>query len=114
MKLKIPVTYIGDMPRKLASTSEWRPLSVRKEEVQCGDLLFVKNIKNPKLLSHIAMFIDTHSIFHCNPEDQTAVIHGWSRFFSRYIQHLNFRKAVRYIDPRNQQKRAQEKDIFIQ
>jgi hypothetical protein len=113
LKVTIPLTFIGDMPRRLASYGEWRPLCIKQEDAQCGDLLFVKNKGKVKLLSHIAMFIDARSIFHCCLDEKTAVIQRFEIFTDRYTQCLSFRSAVRYIDPRNESKRDQQGGPFI-
>jgi cell wall-associated NlpC family hydrolase len=113
LKVTIPLTFIGDMPRRLASYGEWRPLCIKQEDAQCGDLLFVKNKSNTRLITHIAMFIDARSIFHCCLNEKTAVIQRYETFASRYTQSLGFRIAVRYIDHRNQRERDQQGGPFI-
>jgi cell wall-associated NlpC family hydrolase len=111
--IDIPLTFIGDMPRRLLSYSEWRVLKVEIKNVQCGDLLFVRNKKNEKLLSHIALVFELDKIFHCCPSFGTAVIQSKDEFFTLYEQKLNFKKMIRYIDPRNRELREDQRGIFI-
>jgi hypothetical protein len=109
----IPLAFIGDMPRQLLSFSEWNALKIEINEAQCGDILFVRNKKNEKLLSHIAVIIEVDKIFHCCPYFGTAVIQSRDDFFSLYEQKLNFKEMARYIDPRNKKLRKDQKGIFI-
>ena len=67
LRIDIPLVYIGDMPRLLLSFSNWRVLRIDIKDVRCGDILFVRNKKNEKLLSHIALVIGVDKIFHCCP-----------------------------------------------
>lgn len=113
MNIDIPLLYIGDMPRQLLSFSEWRSLKIEMKDVQCGDLLFVRNKKNEKLLSHIALVVEVDRIFHCCPSLGTAVVQSKDEFFSLYEQKLNFKEMVRYIDPRNKKLRKDQNGIFI-
>ena len=113
LRVDIPLTYIGDMPRQLTAYGEWRPLSIPREEARCGDLLFVKNKEKPKLISHVALFLDANSVFHCNASDRTAVIQDYEEFSNHYEQALSFRQAVYYIDPRNKCQRLQEQGDLI-
>lgn len=92
--------------------SDWRPLCIPACQAKCGDLLFVKNKNKPKLISHVALVLDSPRIFHCSAEEQAA-IQPWGVFFAQYEQRLPFLRAIRYIDPRNRPKRTQEGDIFI-
>lgn len=110
--LDIPLTFIGDMPRRLLSYSEWRLLKIDAKDMQCGDLLFVKKKKNVKLLSHVALVVASDRIFHCCQSLGTAVVQSTEDFFCLYEQQLNFRKMVRYVDPRNKKLREEQKSGF--
>lgn len=113
LSIDIPLTFIGDMPRQLLSFGEWRALKIEMRNVQCGDILFVRNKRNEKLLSHIALIIEVDKVFHCSPSSGTAVIESRNEFFSLYEQKLNFKEMICYIDPRNQKLRADQKGTFI-
>ena len=113
LHIDIPLTFIGDMPRQLLSFGEWRALQVEMNDVRCGDILFVRNKRNEKLLSHIALIIEVDKVFHCCPSSGTAVIESRNEFFSLYEQKLNFKEMICYIDPRNQKLRDAQKGIFI-
>ena len=113
MKIDMPLTFIGDMPRQLVSCGNWRCIEIPIEDIQCGDLLFTKNKSAPKLLSHVALAIKTNQIFHCCPSIGTAIIQSEEEFFSLYEQRLNFEQMIRYIDPRNKVLRSMHKGIFI-
>lgn len=114
LRTHIPITYIGDMPRQLASYSAWRPLNIKREDARCGDLFFVQKQGKERLVTHVAMFLDSNTLFHSNFDAQTAVIENLEEFQKRYQQILNFRRAVRYIDSRNKEERVKEKGCFIQ
>ena len=101
------------MPRHLLRSRQWVPLQIDRKEARCGDLLFVKNRRNQKLLSHVAMIVGENHIFHCSPSKGTAVIESDNAFFSLYEQKLQFKKMVCYIDPRNIKLREKHKGIFI-
>ncbi len=113
LAIDLPLTYIGDMPRQLLTLSDWRPLKIAIRDARCGDILFVKNRENPKLVSHAAIMIDVDRIFHCCPSRGTAVIQQADDFFSLYEQKLNFKKMVRYIDPRNKELREKQGGLYI-
>ncbi len=113
LHIEVPVTFIGDVPRQLVSSSEWRPIKIDLKDVRCGDLLFAKNRANKKLLSHLALVIDVDRIFHCSPSWGTACIQSPDQFFSSYEQKLDFQKMVRYIDPRNKELREKHAGIYI-
>ena len=88
-------------------------MKIAMDDVRCGDVLFVRNKQNIKLLSHIALVIEVDKIFHCCPQFGTAVVQSQQEFFSLYEQALNFQKMVRYIDPRNRALRDEHKEVFI-
>jgi cell wall-associated NlpC family hydrolase len=113
MKINIPLTFIGDMPRALVAYSEWKFLKINIKDAKTGDVLFVKNKKNEKLLSHIAIMIEADKIFHCSHLFGTAIIQSKEDFFALYEQKLNFKKMVSYIDSRNKKLREEQKGIFI-
>jgi hypothetical protein len=83
------------------------------KDARCGDIMFVRNKENEKLLSHIALFIEVDKIFHCCPSLGTAAIQSEKQFFSLYEQKLNFKEMVHYIDPRNKELRKKYNGIFI-
>lgn len=101
------------MPRWLFFLSEWKVVKIDIKDAKCGDILFVKNKRNEKWLSHIALVIEVDRIFHCSPVFGTAVIQSNDEFFSLYEQKLNFKDMIRYIDPRNKALRESHKERFI-
>lgn len=111
--IDLPMTFIGDMPRQLLSCSRWRALRINSKDMKCGDLLFVKNRENERLISHVALFIDVDKIFHCYQRLGTAATQSEEKFFSLYEQKLEFRKMARYIDARNQELREKHGGIYI-
>lgn len=113
VKVEIPVTYIGDMPRELLKKAACHPIRVKSSQIKCGDIIFCRSKTRPKLVSHVAVALDVDKIFHCNFDLGTAVVQSQEDFFSRYMQELNFRQMARYIDPRNKPLREQYKGIFI-
>lgn len=113
LKTDIPLTWIGDMPRQLASFGEWRVLSIERKDAQLGDLIFTKNKIRPKLLSHVGMIFGPDRVFHCCRNLKTARIEFDEDFFSVYEQHLSLDKALRYIDPRNSALRKEHQGLFL-
>ena len=101
------------MPRRLLHFGKWIPLEIERKDARCGDLLFVKNRKHKKLLSHVAMIVGVDRIFHCCPSFGTAIIQSDDAFFSLYKQKLTLKKMLCYIDPRNTKLREAQKGIFI-
>ncbi|MBX3720001.1 MAG: C40 family peptidase [Parachlamydiales bacterium] len=114
LQIDIPLTYIGDMPRRLLSYGEWRAMKIDLKDARCGDLLFVKNRGREKLVSHVAMVLETDRIFHCCLAAGTAVVQSETEFFSLYEQRLDFVKMIRYIDPRNRELRDLHQGVFMQ
>jgi cell wall-associated NlpC family hydrolase len=102
------------MPRRLLSYGEWRAIKIDLKDARCGDLLFVKYRGREKLVSHVAMVLETDKIFHCCLAAGTAVVQSEEEFFSLYEQRLNFVKMIRYIDPRNRELRDLHQGIFMQ
>lgn len=113
LQINIPLTYIGDMPRRMLSYSEWRAVKIDIKDARCGDLLFVKNKEREKLVSHVAMVIEVDKIFHCCVKAGTAIVQSEAEFFSLYEQRLDFREMVRYIDPRNRELRDLHQGVFM-
>jgi hypothetical protein len=109
----MPVTYIGDLPRKLLLNGDWIPLKVDIKGVRCGDILFVSHKKSQKLLTHVAIFLEANKIFHCSLCMGTAQIQTELAFFQTYEQKFNFRKMVRYIDQRNKNLRTTHGGAYI-
>ncbi len=109
----MPLTYVGDMPRRLIALSNCRPLKIDIADVKCGDILFVGGRGKKKLLSHVAIIIDADRIFHCSLSMGTAAVQTIDQFFSSYEQRLCFKEMIRYIDPRNTGLRDAHQGIFI-
>ena len=113
LSIDIPITYVGDMPRNLFFSSNWKALKINIEDALCGDILFVKNKERIKLLSHAALILGNNQFFHCSPILNTAAIQSKDDFFSFYEQKLNLIKMLHYIDPRNKEMREKNQGIFI-
>ena len=112
LQIDIPLTFIGDMPRKLLSLKQWIPIECDLENMQCGDIFFAKNKNRPKLLSHVALIIEPNKIFHCSPCLKKAAIQSKEEFFLSYEQKISFEKMICYVDPRNKELRSKE-GIFV-
>lgn len=52
---KLPVYYIGDMPRMLLKIHRWKLLYVTPRSLRDGDLIFAKNRQCEKLVGHVAL-----------------------------------------------------------
>ena len=107
----VPLTLVGDMPRRLLSLGEWKFCKVDQKEAHCGDLLFAKRITDSKLIAHAALILDPNRIFHCR-KDRGAVVETFEEFHSVFEQKLTY-EQIRYIDPRNKEMRKQFNGSFI-
>lgn len=105
---------IGDLPRSLSFTSQWRPLLIERKDARAGDILFVKSRKQERFISHVAMILGADKIFHCAMKPKTAMIESDYAFFSIYEQRKDsFIDTMRYIDRRNEKLRDEHKGAFI-
>ncbi|NNM44050.1 MAG: C40 family peptidase [Chlamydiae bacterium] len=111
--IEIPLTFIGDMPRHLLSFGEWQALCIERERAQVGDLLFVKNKKREKWLSHVGLILGIDRIFHCSKEIGTARVESDQSFFSMYEQRLTLLEMACYIDVRNKRLRDKHQSAFL-
>jgi len=102
------------MPRALFSSSKWRLLSVPKDELKCGDLIFLTTQAKAKLLGHIVFALGNGRVFHCNFRRGTAHTESIDECLTSYEQRLSARESLRYIDPRDKKLRDKNKGKFIQ
>ena len=79
LAVDLPLTLIGNMPHQLASLDHWKFCCIEESEIACGDLIFVKRIRETKLLCHAAVFLSPHELFHCRG-DTGAVIESFKEF----------------------------------
>ena len=86
------------MPREL-SQSNWNLHIIDSSEIKTGDLLFLKQQKQARLISHIAIALAPDQIFHCT-RHLGAVIQSVEHVFERYEQQLTH-DIIIYIDSRN-------------
>lgn len=112
--IDIPTAWIGDVPRAISSSKDWTFIQISPESLKPGDLLFVKNVGKKRLISHIAMVVDAHRIFHCSKQFGKAIIQSKDDFFALYEQELTLSETVRYIDFRNEALRDQYGSCFIE
>ena len=111
LRVDFPTVFVGDMPRTLLSTGQWRLMEIDQKEASAGDLIFAKRILTVKLISHAAFVLGPHAIFNCRG-DLGAVVETWDDFFSVFEQKLS-ETQIHYIDPRNKELRAKYKGKYI-
>ncbi len=97
----MPVTYIGDMPRALFALDNWRFLQVERKEARCGDIIFVKSKRSKREITHMAIVVDAHWIFHCSRRLNGAAFESNRSFFSSYEQKLSAAGMLKNTDPRS-------------
>lgn len=79
---KIPITYIGDMPRELEAKG-WSILHIPSDELQDGDLVFCKNKKAHRRIHHVALYAHGKLVHSCRSGMQEETP---DKYFSRFIQ----------------------------
>ena len=99
LHVNIPMTLIGDMPRELTH-SGWQFHLIRKEELQPGDLIFLKKRTEPRLIDHVAVALAVDRVFHCK-KGEGALCQSLDDLFEVYEQKI-LEKQLDYIDSRNQ------------
>lgn len=104
-----PITWIGDMPRTLAER-EWNSFVVEKNDLQIGDLLFLKRRGLSRPIVHVALVLNENFVFHCT-KDCGAVVESIDRLFKSFEQ-VELTKQLCYIDYRNKEKRKKEGGIY--
>ncbi|HEX2579137.1 MAG TPA: NlpC/P60 family protein [Rhabdochlamydiaceae bacterium] len=109
-QIKLPRGWVGDMPR-LLSQSQWGLYIVDASELKTGDLLFLKQKQQPKLISHIAIVLAPDQIFHCTGL-LGPLVQSVDQVFERYEQQLK-KDLIRYIDCRNTSLREQHGGMYI-
>lgn len=112
-KVEITLEYIGNMPRRLHASDQWKFMQVSSDELQCGDLIFLKNKNHRKLLGHIVFALGNDQIFHCSRSLGKARIETLEECFEAYEQRLSPEKALCYIDPRDKLLRMQARGLYI-
>jgi len=100
-RIEFLIDWIGNMPRRLSQKRNWRYLRVTADELQPGDLLFLKRKKSPRLITHVAMALGPEKFFHCSPERKGGAIERIDRIFSTYMQPQDVDEMLSYIDPRS-------------
>ncbi len=109
-QIELPRAWVGDMPR-LLSQSNWTLHIIDSTELKTGDLLFLKQQEQPKLISHVAIALAPDQIFHCTGL-LGPVIQSVDQVFERYEQQLKDDQII-YIDPRNISLREQHGGMYI-
>lgn len=97
-QIELPRAWVGDMPR-LLSQSNWNLHIIAPAALKIGDLLFLKGHKQTQLISHVAIALSPHQIFHCTAR-LGPVIQSIDQVFEHYEQPLQ-QAQVTYIDSRN-------------
>lgn len=92
--------YIGDMPRLLTKAHSWKILSVNKEDLLAGDLIFVTRKTKAIAIDHVGMYITRNTIFHCSKKEGTAVFQTTEEFFRKYRQNFTSEEMISSKDPR--------------
>ena len=90
--------WIGNMPRHLSRQRTWRYLRIPVRELKTGDLLFLKNKRSPRLVTHVAMALGPEKVFHCSTKG--ASIEKINDLFMIYVQPADVGAMLSYVDPR--------------
>ena len=106
---RLPHCYIGDMPRILVNRFSWQILCVQIEDLQEGDLIFLKDRAFKRLITHVAWF-STGMFHHVNRRGLNSESH--EELMERYEQPFDGDKLTRYIDRRNSLCRYVHQGIF--
>lgn len=107
---KIPLTFVGDMPRLLAS-SGWELHVIDTTEMKSGDLIFLKCKEESRLIVHAALVLSVDKIFHCR-RDIGAVVESVDRVFEVYEQQI-WKDQLVYIDFRNEELRKEHDGCYL-
>ena len=108
--INLPRAWVGDMPH-LLSQSHWNLHIIDASEFKTGDLLFLKQQLQPKLISHVAIALAPDQIFH-NTSLLGPVIQSLDQVFERYEQQLK-KDQILYIDSRNTSLRERHGGMYI-
>jgi cell wall-associated NlpC family hydrolase len=109
-QIDLPRAWVGDMPREL-SLSNWNLRIIDSTELKTGDLLFLKQQQQPKLISHVAIALAPDQVFHCTAL-LGPVIQSVDQVFEKYEQQLKSDQII-YIDPRNAPLREKHGGMYI-
>lgn len=107
---ELPVTLIGNMPRKLADYG-WAYHYIDAPQLEAGDVIFIKKRNRPRLISHAALVVKVDSVFHCQM-GKGMVQESVATLFETYEQQL-FEDQLLYIDYRDGALREQHQGSFI-
>ncbi len=111
LKVDLPMTLIGDMPRLLAS-SGWEFHLVDQAELKSGDLMFLKRRDNDLLIGHAALVLKADRIFHCKRDNGGMVVELIDRVFETYEQKIQATQ-LKYIDIRNEELRKKHNGCYL-
>lgn len=78
--LPLPKLWVGDLPYALSQEHRWTVIKIKHTHLKPGDLIFTCRAKR---ISHIAIALTTHQIFHCVLR-RGAVIDSAKEFLKKY------------------------------
>jgi hypothetical protein len=93
--------WIGNLPRGLLSKYDCCLIKIKPQDVRCGDFLFLKKKKKRRLITHLALVLETNKIFHCTKTSKRAQIVELECVFNDYEQVQDIEKLATYVDPRD-------------
>lgn len=109
--MEVPITFVGNMPRLLAS-SGWTFQIIDTSEIRACDLVFLKRRAEPKLVAHAVLVLALDKVFHCK-KNCGMKVEPLEGVFEEYEQKL-LQDQLRYIDSRDKTLRAVHGGWFIE
>lgn len=97
--IEIPIGWIGNMPGRLVD--KWGFKVINTEDLQAGDLIFLKNRLSDRLVTHVAMVTINKLFFHCNAAKGGSEICSYDEIIKNYDQPFNINELMLYKDPRS-------------
>ncbi len=97
--LNIPLCWIGNAPGRLVN--QWNFELIETSTLKTGDLLFVKNKKATRLITHVLVAISADLFFHCSYKINGCEIVSTSSVLEKFQQPFSGEELLQYLDPRS-------------
>jgi len=105
MAIELTIKRIGSMPGILANHPErkWSVIDITREDaLQPGDLLFLQSKGHRRLITHLAVFLNSQFVFHSSKEKGGGTAELLTEVFKRYSPLSNGIEMINYQDPRRE------------
>jgi cell wall-associated NlpC family hydrolase len=111
LNIQMPVTFIGDMPRSLVSHG-WKFCVIDSREVKAGDFLFFKRRDMKRLITHMALALNSSEVVHFRRDMGKMVIEPLMSALNVYEQEI-LEQQLLYIDFRNEDLRKTHGGCYL-